>query len=115
MNDIQVNARLKIQPGKMDEFKILALECVERVKKRDKGTTQYDWFYNEEKSECVVRERYKSSDAALEHIANVGDLLGGLVALATISLEIYGSASENLKNALEGFDVCFYDFGVGLE
>mgnify|MGYP000751875974 CR=1 FL=1 len=63
----------------------------------------------------MVRERYINSDAALEHIANVGDLLGGLVALSTISLEIYGSGSENLKNALEGFDVCFYDFGVGLE
>ena len=114
MNDIQVNARLKITPGKMDAFKKVAHSCVERVKQKDKGTIQYDWFYNEAKSECVVRERYVDSDAVLDHMANVGDLLSGLVALSTISLDIYGHPSENLKNALEGFDVCYYDFGIGL-
>ncbi|WP_420320794.1 putative quinol monooxygenase [Flagellimonas sp.] len=114
MKDIQVNARLKIKPGKMDEFKKLAHDCVEMVKQKDKGTTQYDWFYNEDKYECIVRERYVDSDAVLDHMANVGHLLGGLVELSDISLDLYGNPSENLKNALEGFDVTFYDFGVGL-
>lgn len=114
MKDIQVNARLKIKPGKMDEFKKLAQDCVDMVKQKDQGTTQYDWFYNESRSECVVRERYIDSNAVLDHMANVGHLLGGLVALSTISLDLYGSPSEDLKNALEGFDVTYYEFGVGL-
>jgi len=114
MNDIQVNARLKIKPGKIDEFKNIGHNCIERVKQKDKGTTQYDWFYNEAKSECIVKERYIDSGAVLDHMANVGDLLGELVALSNISLEIYGSPSNNLKNALEGFDVTYYDFGEGL-
>jgi len=114
MKDIQVNARLKINPGKMEEFKKVANSCVEMVKQKDKGTIQYDWFYNHSTSECIVRERYVDSDAVLEHMANVGELLGGLVKLSTISLDLYGDPSENLKNALEGFDVTYYDFGVGL-
>ena len=114
MKDIQVNARLKINPGKMEEFKKVANSCVEMVKQKDKGTIQYDWFYNHSKSECVVRERYVDSDAVLAHMANVGELLGGLVGLSTISLDLYGNPSENLKNALEGFDVTYYDFGIGL-
>lgn len=114
MTDIQVNARLSIKPGKMNEFKKLAQDCVEMVKQKDKGTTQYDWFYNESKSECIVRERYVNSDAVLEHMANVGNLLGGLVELSTISLDLYGNPSQNLRNALEGFDVTYYEFGVGL-
>jgi len=114
MIDIQVNARLSIKPGKMEEFKKLAYSCVEMVKQKDKGTTQYDWFYNESKSKCIVRERYVDSEAVLDHMTNVGELLGGLVELSTISLDLHGSPSENLKNALEGFDVTYYDFGVGL-
>lgn len=114
MKDIQVSARLKINPGKMEEFKKVANSCVEMVKQKDKGTIQYDWFYNQSKSECIVRERYVDSDAVLEHMANVGELLGGLVALSTISLDLYGNPSENLKNALEGFQVTYYDFSVGL-
>ncbi|MCW5517471.1 putative quinol monooxygenase [Muriicola sp. Z0-33] len=114
MKDIQVNARLQINPGKMEEFKEVANACVAKVKEKDKGTIQYDWFYNESKSECIVKERYVDSEAALDHMANVSELLGGLVAIATISLELYGHPSENLKNALEGFDVAYYEFGVGL-
>lgn len=114
MKDIQVSARLKIKPGKMDEFKKLAHDCVEKVKQKDKGTTQYDWFYNELKYECIVHERYVDSDALLDHMANLGYLLGGLVELSTISLDIYGKPSETLKNALKGFDVTYYDLGVGL-
>lgn len=75
---------------------------------------QYDWFYNDAKSVCVVRERYVDSDAALEHMANVGDLLGGLIELCTLSLDVYGNPSEELKSALEGFDVTYFYFEQGL-
>lgn len=98
----------------MDQFKNLAYACVEMVKNNDKGTTQYDWFYNESNSECIVRERYVDSEAVLDHMTNVGQLLGGLVDLSTISLELYGNPSDHLKQALEGFDVTYYEFGVGL-
>jgi len=114
MKELKVNARLRIQPGKIDEFKKLADACVEMVKLKDKGTIQYDWFYNEGKSECIVRECYVNSEAALEHISNVGELLGGLLAISEISLEVYGSPSQTLLNALEGFDVTYYEYGVGL-
>ena len=114
MNDIQVSARLKIKPGKMEDFKKLANSCVEVVKQKDKGTLQYDWFYNDQKSECIVKERYVDSEAGLDHMANVGELLGGLVELSTISLEIYGSPSDDIKNALDGWDVTYFDFWVGL-
>ena len=114
MNDIQVNARLRVNPGKMDVFKTLAQACVERVKHKDKGTTQYDWFFNESRCECIVRERYVSSDAVLEHMANVGDLLGTLVELSSISLDFYGNPSRELRTVLEGFDVTFYEFGMGI-
>ena len=114
MKNIQFNARLIIKPGKMAEFKKVANSCVEMVRQKDKGTLQYDWFYNDSKNECVVRERYEESQAFLDHMGNVGQLLGGLVELSTISLDLYGNPSEDLKNALDGFDVSYYYFGEGL-
>ena len=114
MKDLQVNARLKIKPGKMVELKKLAHSCVEIVKLKDKGTLQYDWFYNESESECIVRERYLNSDAVLEHIANLGDLMGGLFELSVISFGIFGSPSQKLTDALKGLNVTYYEFGEGI-
>ena len=114
MNEILVAARLKIKPGKMDDFKKTGYACVEMVQQKDKGTLQYDWFYNEEISEFIVLERYIDSDAALEHIANTSGLVGGLLALSEISLEVYGNPSQKLINTLEGFEVVYYKFDIGL-
>jgi hypothetical protein len=98
----------------MDMFKKLTRECVEMVTQKDTGTAQYDWCFNESKSECIVRERYVNSEAILDHMTTVGHLFGGLVELSTIYLDQYGAPSAHPKNALEGFDVTYYDFGVGL-
>jgi quinol monooxygenase YgiN len=77
MDAIQVTARLTIHDGKLEEFKELAAQCMRSVRERDPGTLQYDWFFNDTHTECVVRETYKDSGAVLEHIANLGATLGG--------------------------------------
>src|SRR5215472_3783398 len=41
MNELQSIARLKIHPGKLEEFKRLAAKCMESVRTRD-NTLQYD-------------------------------------------------------------------------
>ena len=114
MSQILVRATLDIQPGKMDELKKVAAACIERVQEKDTGTLQYDWFYNDEKNQCIVIERYNDSDALLEHVANVGELLGAIAALSSIGLEIYGDASPTLRNAVAGFGPTFYEYGAGL-
>jgi len=43
VNEIAVIARLKIRPGKLDEFKELAAEGLALVKEKDRGTLQYEW------------------------------------------------------------------------
>ena len=68
MNELQVTARLRIHEGELDKFRTIARECLAIVREKDTGTRQYDWFFNEQHNECVVRERYADSDALLEHI-----------------------------------------------
>ena len=66
--------------------------CMKSVKEKDTGTLQYDWFLDADQTECVVREHYKDSDAAMEHMGNLGDLLGALLSVCDMSLEVYGNA-----------------------
>ena len=48
MNGLQGIARLKIHHGKLEEFKLLAANCMESVRTRDTGTgtLQYDRFFS---------------------------------------------------------------------
>ena len=97
---LQVTARFQINDGMLSDFKAVAARCLESVNTKDTGTLQYDWFLNEEGSECVVREHYRDSDAVFEHITNLGDTLGELLATADMALELYGTPNEALAGAL---------------
>jgi len=108
MSEIQGIARLKIHQGKLDEFKRLAARCMESVRTKDTGTLQYDWFFSSDQSECLVYERYRDSEALLEHTANLGKLMAALFETCSGSGEICGTPSPKLMKALEGSRVRIY-------
>lgn len=108
MNQIQATALLTIHEGKLEQFKNVAERCVQTVKEKDTGTLQYDWFLNEDQTICEVREKYKDSDSVLEHMGNLGDTLGELLSCCDLSLEIYGTPSQEVLNALNGLDIKYY-------
>jgi quinol monooxygenase YgiN len=99
MSALQVTARLKIHEGKLAEFKEVAAQCMQSVREKDSGTLQYDWFFNADETECVVRETYRDSDAVFEHIGNLGDTMGALLSVCDMDLEVYGSPSAELVAA----------------
>src|SRR5436190_15659108 len=91
-------ARFKFHEGKLDEFKRLSAQAMEIVRTQDTGTLQYDTYFNDDQSECVVIERYRDSKAAMEHAANLGDLFGPI--LATVSVvhgELLDEPSAELR------------------
>ena len=114
MEGLRVNARLKIHEGRLEEFKAAAQACVESVREHDTATLQYEWFFNDDETECVVLERYGNSDGLLQHIANLGEKLGALTAASDISIEIFGAPSEQLLTAIEGLEVTTYGYFQGL-
>jgi quinol monooxygenase YgiN len=113
MDEIEVTARLAIHDGKFETFQEVARACLVSVREKDTGTLQYDWFLNENQTVCTVRERYQESDAVLQHVANLGDTLGELLAVSDLSLEVYGAPSSELLNALEGMDVSVHSYLQG--
>ena len=67
VSELQGIARFKIHEGKLEEFKRLSAQCMEIVRSKDTGTLQYDIDFNDDQSECIVRERYRDSEALIEH------------------------------------------------
>ena len=78
MSELLCIARLKIHHGKLDEFKHLAARCVELVRTKDTGTLQYELYFNSDNTECLVFERYRDSQALLDHHKNLGDTMAAM-------------------------------------
>jgi quinol monooxygenase YgiN len=93
-------ARFTFHEGKVGEFKRLSARCMEIVRTEETGTLQYDIFFNDDESECVVVERYTSSDALIEHLAHVGDLMEPILATGSVSGELLGDPSAELRAKL---------------
>ena len=100
MDEIKGIARVKIHPGKLDEWKRLTEQAMEIVRTRDPGTLQYEVFFNDDESEAIVFERYQDADAALEHFANIGHLMEPLMATATVTGEVLGTPNETMRAQL---------------
>jgi quinol monooxygenase YgiN len=88
VSEVQGIARFKIHEGKLEEFKRLSTQCMEIVRTKDTGTLQYDIYFNDDESECIVLERYRDSEALIEHAAHLGDMMEAILATGSVSGEL---------------------------
>jgi quinol monooxygenase YgiN len=103
-------ARFKIKEGKLEEYKRLSDQAMEKVRTNEPGTLQYDIYFNDDESEVMVIERYRDSEALLAHVANLGELFGAIVAtVEVIHGECLGEASPELKAKFVGSPVRFFN------
>ena len=118
MSKIQVSANIRIPKGMLEEFQEHAAECLKQVKQKDRETLQYDWFLNSDKTECEIREIYKSSEAVLKHQSNIREPLLALFKKfgSPSSLAIYGDPSTELVQYAKasGIEVKIFTFLQGL-
>jgi quinol monooxygenase YgiN len=79
---------------------------MEIVRTKDTGTLQYDTYFNEDQSECIVIERYRDSEAAMEHAANLAGVSAAVLETVTVVHgELLGEPSEELRAKLAGSEV----------
>ena len=97
MSELQGTGRFKFHEGELEEFKRLAAQCMEIVRTKDTGTLQYDIYFNDDQSECVVHERYRDSEALVEHAAHLGDLNEAILATGFVSGVLLGEPSAALR------------------
>ena len=106
MSELLGIARFRFHEGKRDEYLRLSEQAMEIVRAKEPGTLQYDLYLNADQSECMFIERYRDSQAAIEHAANIGPMFGAV--LATVDVvhgELLGEPSAELRANLAGSDV----------
>lgn len=90
----------KISEEDLDEFKKCADQALELVR-QEGGSLQYDWFLSDDKTRCVVQERYVDSNAVLEHLGNVGGVLPRLAELGGgLEVDVLGDPSAAVRDAV---------------
>jgi quinol monooxygenase YgiN len=97
VSELQGIVRFKFHDGKLEEFKRLSAQCMEIVQTKDTGTLQYDTYFNDDQSECIVLERFRDSEALIEHAEHIGDLMEAIVATGSVSGELLGEPSAELR------------------
>ena len=107
-SELQGIARYTFHEGKVEEYKRLNDQCMEIVRTKDTGTLQYEVYFNDDESGCIVLERYKDSEALMEHMANLGDLAAEILATGDVTGELLGNASEELRAGLADSPVTLF-------
>ena len=115
-NKLEISAFFKIPKGKLEEFKRLATESIRLSKEKDTGTLKYDFYISSDETECEMREEYESSEAVLEHMANLGEHQQEVFKDFPLDhVNVYGNPSPELLEAAKGFDIRVYSFSQGRE
>ena len=114
-----MRAKVKIPFGMLEEYKKYVSEYINRIKEKDSGTLQFDWFISSDKTEVEILEVYASSEAALKHQEYLGELQGIIFKKfgAPYSLTIYGNPSPKLLENVKAskMDVKIFSFLQGLQ
>ncbi len=106
MSELLGIARFKFHEGRRDEYLRLSAQAAELVRAKEPGTLQYDLYLNGDQSECMFIERYRDSEAAMAHAANLGHLFDAV--LSTVSVvhgELLGEPSAELRAKLADSEV----------
>jgi quinol monooxygenase YgiN len=90
-------ARFRFHDGDVDAFKRLSAQCMEIVRTQDTGTLQYDTFFNADESECIVIERFRDSEALIQHGENLAHLTDAIIATGSVHGELLGEPSAELR------------------
>jgi quinol monooxygenase YgiN len=95
--ELQAIVRFRFHDGDVEEFKRLSVQCMEIVRTRDTGTLQYDTYFNDDETECIVLERFRDSDALIQHGEHLAHLMDAIIATGSVSGELLGEPSTELR------------------
>jgi quinol monooxygenase YgiN len=100
MGHLEVIARLKVRPGQLEGFKTQVAEILRLTREKDTQTLLYDWFRNEDETECEVHEAYLSEEGLIEHNQHVVTARDALFRDYAFDhhMSVYGEISQQLSD-----------------
>ena len=104
--DVSWIVELNLQPAREKEFTALMNEMVTATRANEAGTVNYEWSMSADGVVCHIFERYVDSDAVMTHLGAFGEKFAGrfLDILKPVRFVVYGSPSQQVKDALAAFN-----------
>ncbi len=113
-NVVSIHPYFKTHAGKLDAFKALLPQFVERTATEGK-CHWYDFTIGGDTVHC--REAYDGADGLLAHLGNVEGVIAQALTLSDlVRVEVHGPASElaKLKEPLADLNPEYYEFHSGI-
>ena len=95
--EFQAIVRFRFRDRNVEAVKRLSEQCMDIVRRHDTGTLQYDTFFTEDETVCIVVERFRDSDALIQHGENLAHLMDSITATGSVSGELLGDPSPELR------------------
>jgi quinol monooxygenase YgiN len=96
--ELQGIVRFRFHEGAVEEFKRLSRQCLEIVRDQDTGTLQYDTFFNDDETECIVVERFRDFESLVQHGENLAHLMEAILATGSCSGELLGDVDPEHRH-----------------
>lgn len=112
---VSINPYLKVHSGKLDAFKSLCEQFVEKSRKEPK-CLYYGFSFDGDQAYC--REGYQDADGVLAHLDNVGPLLQEMLKISDLTrLEIHGPQEElaKLRQPFASLNAQFFTLEYGFQ
>jgi quinol monooxygenase YgiN len=74
MAQIDTTLHVSVKEGRIEEFKRLVEEMGKVVERNEPGTKKYQFYLNDDETQCVLNESYVNLDAALAHLKGIAFL-----------------------------------------
>lgn len=100
LNHLQVIARVKVRPGQLEGFQTQAAEILRLAQEKDTQTLRYDWFINQDETDCEVHEAYLSEQGLIEHNQHVIEVRDAWFRDFAFDhrMSVYGEISQRLSD-----------------
>jgi quinol monooxygenase YgiN len=116
---LQVIARVKVRPGQLEGFTTQAAEILRLAQEKDTQTLRYDWFLNQDRTECEVHEAYLREEGLIEHNQHVVPVRDAWFRDYAFDhrMSVYGEISSHLSELFSKHagGVSKFTFAQGLE
>ena len=103
-----------IKPGMLESFESASKKCTEAVQSNEPAMNAYQWYFNDDKSKGYVVEWHTDSDSIMAHLQNIGGMLPKLLESCDLTrFDVFGDASEEVKETLSGLGAQFFSYDHG--
>ena len=108
----EATAHLKIRAGQLDAFKHQTAEIVRQISDSDDPPLRYDWFLNDDGTECEVQEAYADANSLLQHQQQIAPAKMKLFqeCIEDHTMSFYGEMSPALAGALQAMGTHYTTF-----